>query len=363
LAIRQQGEDGSARVWPQLFEIALVYEDHTKVLTVNMNASSVQLTAAAGEKIPRSILFNSSGQGYGVFPIDEGILRRLPSLKDPVMRASAYINSYENMLDGRGITPRRLLDLDRAALAGETEALNLNILLDQITSVYWRYLSVSERDSLAPDLENGLWQTLLAAGAGDLKKLLFRTYTNIVVSGQGVGRLYTIWKDQQPPAGVKLSEEDYTGLAAALSLRGYPDQELILQEQLSRIQNTDRRQRLLFLLPALSSDTAERDKFFDALKVAAGRKKEAWVLTGLSYLHHPLRTAYSEKYLPQTLALLEEVQRTGDVFFPQGWLGATLSWYRTRTAATTVRNFLRDHPDYNPKLKAKLLQAADYLLR
>jgi aminopeptidase N len=99
-------------------------------------------------------------------------------------------------------------------------------------------------------------------------------------------------------------------LAAALSLRGYPDQELILQEQLSRIQNTDRRQRLLFLLPALSGDTAERDKFFDALKVAAGRKKEAWVLTGLSYLHHPLRTAYSEKYLPQTLALLEEVQRT-----------------------------------------------------
>jgi aminopeptidase N len=178
-----------------------------------------------------------------------------------------------------------------------------------------------------------------------------------------VSRLYNIWKDQQPPAGVKLSEEDYTGLAAALALRSHPQQDLVLQEQLSRIQNADRKQRLQFLLPALSADTTERDRFFNALKTETGRKKEAWVLIGLSYLHHPLRTDYSKKYLPETLALLEEVQRTGDVFFPQSWLQASFAWYRSEFAAVTVRNFLKDHPDYNPKLRAKVLQAADNLLR
>jgi len=363
LNIRQQGENGDARVWPQLFEIAFLYADHTEELTVNMNVSSVHLTAAAGRKVPQGILFNSSGHGYGVFPVDAGVLPRLSSLKDPVMRASAYINLYENMLDGRGISPRRLLELDQAALSGETEELNLGIILDQVTSIYWRFLSLQVRDSLAGSLENDLWQAMLNAGTGNLKKLLFRTYGNIVVSRSGVERLYKIWKDQQPPAGVKLSEEDYTGMAAALALRGYPEQEVILQEQLSRIQNGDRRQRLEYLMPALSGDTAERDRFFKTLGTADGRKKEAWVLTALSYLHHPLRTAYSGKYLPQTLALLEEVQRTGDVFFPQGWLGVSLAWYRSAGAATTVRKFLEERPELNPKLRAKVLQAADGLFR
>jgi aminopeptidase N len=116
-------------------------------------------------------------------------------------------------------------------------------------------------------------------------------------------------------------------------------------------------------MPALSKDGAGRDRFFYALREAGGRKKEAWVLMGLSYLHHPLRTAYSEKYLPETLDLLEEIQRTGDVFFPQGWLQASLSWYRSATAAAVVRNFLRDHPALDPKLRAKILQASDNLFR
>jgi aminopeptidase N len=363
LDIRQQGEDGTARTWPQLFEIALVYGDHTEELTVNMNAASVRVAAAAGKPAPQAILFNSSGQGYGVFPIDSALLPKMAALKDPVMRASAYINLYENMLDGRGIDARQLLELDRSSIAGEVEELNLNILLDQLNSIYWRYLPSAARDSLAAGLEEDLWQGMLKASSGNLKKQFFRTYANIVISGPGVRRLYTIWKAQQPPTGVKLSEEDYTGLAAALALRGYPEQAVILEEQLGRIQNADRRMRLQFLMPALSSDTAERDRFFEALKSEVGRKKEAWVLTSLSYLHHPLRTAYSEKYLPETLRLLEEVQRTGDVFFPQGWLGASLSWYRSKTAAAIVRAFLSDHPDYNPKLKAKLLQAADGLFR
>jgi len=33
------------------------------------------------------------------------------------------------------------------------------------------------------------------------------------------------------------------------------------------------------------------------------------------------------------------------------------------TAARSVRTFLQQHPDYNPKLKAKILQAADDLFR
>jgi aminopeptidase N len=183
------------------------------------------------------------------------------------------------------------------------------------------------------------------------------------MSREGADRLFYIWKDKRPPAGVQLSEDDYTALAAALAIRNYPGYRAVLQEQLSRIQNSDRRERWLWLQPALSNDVAERDRFFAGLKDAGNRRKEAWVLSALGYLHHPLRADASEKYLPATLDWLEDIQRTGDVFFPQSWLAASFGYYQTASAEAVVKGFLEAHPGYNPKLKAKILQATDNLSR
>ncbi|HWJ92740.1 MAG TPA: hypothetical protein VNR87_16600, partial [Flavisolibacter sp.] len=93
------------------------------------------------------------------------------------------------------------------------------------------------------------------------------------------------------------------------------------------------------------------------------RKKESWVADALGYLHHPLRTATSEKYLQASLDMLEEIQKTGDIFFPGTWLSTSFGSYTSPAAAAIVRNFLSAHPDYNPRLKAKILQAADPLFR
>jgi aminopeptidase N len=286
-------------------------------------------------------------------------MRRL----NAVSRAAMYINLYENMLTGKEYTPMLTMDFDMTNLASEPEELNVNILLDQIGSIYWRFLSPGLRNKLGPDLENYLWKTMLQMPTGNEKKLVFRAYSSIVVSRAGQDTLYHIWKDRRPPAGVKLTEDDYTSLAAALALRVYPGYTDILQEQLGRIRNSDRRARWEFLQPSLSADTAERDRFFASLQDPVARRKEAWVLTALSYLHHPLRTAYSEKYLPATLDWLEDVHRTGDVFFPQGWLQASFGFYQSATAARIVTNFLQTHPGYDPKLKAKILQATDNLYR
>jgi aminopeptidase N len=367
LTIAQQGEDSSNRFWPQVFGIALVYKDRIDTLTVNMNARKVHVTAVQGREFPNGVLLNSSGDGYGIFAISQRMrewlwttgMRRL----NAVSRAAMYINLYENMLTGKGYTPLLTMDFDMNNLASEPEELNVNILLDQIGSIYWRFLSPGLRNKLGPDLENYLWKTMLQMPTDNEKKLVFRTYSSIVVSRAGQDTLYHIWKDRRPPAGVKLTEDDYTGLAAALALRVYPGYTDILQEQLGRIQNSDRRARWQFLQPSLSADTAERDRFFASLQDPVARRKEAWVLTALSYLHHPLRTAYSEKYLPATLDWLEAIQHTGDVFFPQSWLQTSFGFYQTASAARIVTDFLQRHPDYNPKLKAKILQATDNLFR
>ncbi len=61
--------------------------------------------------------------------------------------------------------------------------------------------------------------------------------------------------------------------------------------------------------------------------------------------------------------MLTEIQSTGDIFFPYNWLQATFGYYQSTAAANTVREFLQKNPGYNPKLKAKILQAADNLFR
>ena len=364
LALTQRAEDGSERLWPQLFELLLVYPGgRTKELTVNMTERTVPLPLAVGEPAPSFILFNSTGLGYGVFPVARQLSGQLATLKNPVARAAAYVNLYENMLNGQVIKPQELLAVYRQALTREPEELNLKLLTGQASDIFWHFLSPAQRGAVVPALEQDLWAALQKNPAPNAKKLLFKTYQSIALTKPAQARLYQVWRTQKAPTGVKLTEDDYTALALALAVRDYPALRPILTEQLARIKNVDRRQRLEFLMPALSPDAAARDAFFASLKEEKGRDKEAWVTAALGYLHHPLRQATSEKYLPASLGLLEEIQLTGDIFFPYSWLQATLGSYQTASAASTVRTFLQAHPDYNPKLRAKLLQAADDLFR
>ena len=93
------------------------------------------------------------------------------------------------------------------------------------------------------------------------------------------------------------------------------------------------------------------------------RRREPWVVEGVSYLNHPLRGAQSEKYVRPALDLLTEIQRTGDIFFPKNWMDATLGGHNTRAAADTVRAFLAEHQDYPVRLRRIILQSADNLFR
>ncbi len=365
LVIRQHAEDGSDRLWPQQFEVTAVYPGGPKELTVNMTQREVRVPLPAGQPTPSYVLLNSQGLGYGVFPVAPAAADHLASLADPVARASTYIALYENMLAGRGLAPRPLLDRYLAQTAHETNDLNIKLLTGQLSDIFWKFLPPAERVALAPALEKALWQAMQNQPRPGEQKLYFQAYQRIALTSAAQKRLYQIWQTQKAPGLVKLTEDDYTALALTLAVRDYAAPQPILNQQLARITNVDRRQRLQFMMPALSPEVAVRDQFFASLKDEKNREKEAWVTAALGYLHHPLRQATSEKYLPESLNLLEEIQLTGDIFFPASWLQSTLGYYQSPAAARVVREFLAAHPTpgYNPQLRAKLLQAADDLLR
>ncbi|WP_288428110.1 M1 family aminopeptidase [uncultured Spirosoma sp.] len=368
LTVKQVGEDGSKRVWPQSFELAFVYPDRIETLPVSLTSAQVNVPEATGKDIPLFVALNSDGRGYGRFSVDTTMLDRLPMLSDPVSRAASYINLYENMLAGQAVRPARLATVYRSLLATETDELNLRLLTGQLSDIVWNFTRPTDRLALAGQVEQASWQAMEQAinpgpsspglSSPGLKKVLFRLYQSVALSTDAQQRLYQIWDKQQAPTGVTLTEDDYTSLALSLAVRDYPTPD-ILTRQLARIKNPDRQKRLQFMMPALSGDVAERNRFFASLADEKNREHEAWVTAALGYLHHPLRTATSVAYLPRSLDLLDEIQRTGDIFFPESWLRSTLSGYQTPDVAQLVRRFLADRPHYNARLRSKLLQAAD----
>ncbi|MGM9476081.1 M1 family metallopeptidase [Pedobacter sp. GSP4] len=362
LAITQQSETGDKRIWPQAFTLKLCYPGHTKVLLVNAVNATTVLTQANGLAKPQYILFNANGEGYGVFPVDKMMMDRVYALNDPLERASAYINSYENMLSGKGFTPKQLLEIYIKGLDIENNEMNLRLITGYLTGIYWTFLKQEERMATHANLEQSIWAALQKQEMPNQKKILFNAYQNTYLSAGAAKKMYEIWQNQSAPEGVKLQEDDYTALALTLALKT-DTANTILKTQLSRINNNDRKNRLIYLMPALSIDVKERDGFFNSLKDRKNRAKEAWTTTALAYLHHPIRQASSFRYLDESLALLQEIQQTGDIFFPQSWLSAIFSNYNSAEANAVVQRFLKSHPNYNPKLRDKILQTTDNLRR
>jgi aminopeptidase N len=288
LIITQHPETGEQRIWPQAFAITLVYPNRSQDITVNMNSEVLTLKVAEGLDKPSFILFNSDGMGYGVFPADRAMTDQLFTLNSPLQRASAYINAYENMLSGRNFKAPELLKVFAQGLAIETNEMNLRVLSGYITNIYWEFIPPQERPAYTTLLETATWAAMEKQTAPNNKKIMFGAFQNVYLSGGAGKKIYRIWQQQQAPEGVKLTEDDYTSLALSIALKS-DTATTVLQQQRNRTTNTDRKDRLTFLMPALSPNVATRDSFFYALADRRNRQKEAWVATTLVYLNHPLR--------------------------------------------------------------------------
>ncbi|MFQ5691307.1 MAG: M1 family aminopeptidase, partial [Gemmatimonadota bacterium] len=370
IALRERDPRGRGLVWTQPLTVLVVERapDGGEVwqsfpLRLAGDTTLSVTLGAGGEAV---ILANGAGVGYGRFELTPGsreeLLAHLPEVDAPVPRAVAWLSLWDEMLEG-GVAPERIVDLAMRDLAVERDELIVSQVLGDLGTAYWRFLPPERRAALAPRLEALLWSRLEAAEAASLKSSFFRGYEAVALSGEAVERLARVWRGERKIPGLPLSERDYTRLALQLAVREAPGWRGILAGQSVRIRNPDRRARFEFVRPALDAAPEVREAFFRSLKDLANRAHEPWVLEALSYLHHPLRAESSLRDIRPSLEWLEEIQRTGDIFFPKRWLDATLGGHSSPEAAGIVRDFLDGHPDYPPRLRAKILQSADLLFR
>ena len=367
LAFTQSDPRGRQIAWPERLQVVADSSAGIRTFEVAVAAGTTEVRPAAGLPNPKWILPAGAGLGYGFFDLDPGTLdyfsRSLHDVRDPLTRGAALVALWESMLEDR-VPPAQVMDALLAALPRETDELNVAQLLEYTRTAFWRYTAADDRVELAPRVEAVLKAGLDAAKSTSEKAAWFGALRSVSLTPPTVEWLERVWRHDVRIDRLPLAETDDADLALDLAVRDVASAETILTTQLDRFKNPDRRARFAFVMPALSRDAAVREQFFNGLADISNRRREAWVLEAVRYLHHPLRAGASKKHVRPALDLVPEIQRTGDIFFPKRWADATLSGYQSVQTAADIRAFIDALPaDYPPRLKWVLLSAADPLFR
>ena len=353
--------------WTQDVQVALGYIDRIQLVPADLSGSRTEVSAARGQPAPLFVLTNGGGIAYGDLHLDRQSLsylaQHLPDIGDPLTRGAAWVTLWDAMLNGE-VSAERILDLTTAALPREDNELNVQRVLSYLEQANWKFVPESVRASRASSIEQTLREGLARASTSSLKSAYFSALRDVAVTPPTLGWLTRVWSGEESIPGLTLAETDFITLTQELAVREVPGWRTLLQQQIERTQNPDRKARLQFVAPALSSETVERDRFFASLADVNNRRHEPWVLDGLRYLHHPLRAQASVKYIAPSLNLLQEIQQTGDIFFPKRWMDSTLSGHRSLEAARLVHSFVdRSPPSYPDRLRRIVLSSADDLFR
>jgi aminopeptidase N len=353
-------------VWPQRLRVVLGYEGRTQEVPVYLGAEDAPASCVIPSPSPLYVLPNGGGLGYGLFVLDERskkyLLAHLENIPDALTRGSAWVTIWDNVVE-KHVGADDFLELVMRALPAETDEQNVQRVLGYTTGAFWRHLTPRERQRRARALEGMLRAGITRAATSSAKSAWFSAFRDIATTRAGIAWLERLWRRSETIPGLTFAETDEIAMALELAVREVPAWNEILQTQLDRTQNPDRKARFAFVMPALSADRRVREQAFERLRQLENRRREPWVLESLAYLNHPLREAHARRFVRPSLELLREMQQTGDIFFPTRWIEAALSGHQSAEAASVVRDFLGQELQYPQRLRWTILSAADDLLR
>lgn len=361
-----QFDPNGDKVWPQLMSFKL-FASSGRVKQFQIASRNEPFTTSIDNNWNRiGALYNTDGIGYGLYPVSFSLFIKKWEQFNELEKGSMLINAYEQLLEEtqNEMSPAQYLRTLKWLMVREKNQLLINRILSQARSVYWSMLSKEERVSMAPDFERTLVHCMNDVHDDPaIKRSYFNTLRSVATTSSNLERLYRIWNKEENVVGLRLSENNYIALASDLAIKMPERSSEIIAQQKEQIKNPDSKRRFEFIGPSLSADQKIRDDFFESLKQEEKRETESWVLSALGNLHHPLRAQSSIAYILPSLELLQEVQQTGDIFFPKRWLDQTLTNHNSDEALKITEAFLGDKPDYNTQLRMKILQAVDFAKR
>ncbi len=271
---------------------------------------------------------------------------------DPQKRLAFAMNLYENFLAHRASCEQvydalwKLKDEKNEQVLSVSSSFLLNVL---------GYFPEKERIIKEKELLQATHDHPIAS----YRLALWRWLTTSALSEEVNHKIKEMWAGEQLPF---LNERNHMNMAYHLAM-SFPEQwEEIINKQRERLTSDDRRKEFDFVSRACNPDQDVQQALFNSLLLAENRTIEPYAAGMLSLLNNYRREPFNNRFIRPGLDILEEVQRTGDIFFPLDWCNALLYGHKSKEAKAEVERFLKENPNYPTSLKNKLLQAAFTLL-
>ena len=284
-------------VWPQRIRVALGYDDSIRLLPVTIAGRVTVVRAAAGLARPRYVLAEwAAGSAMGCSSLMTRAARSCSttSRRSPTRSRAAASGSRSGticssaraarVIPGRGAS-RAPAGIRRAERAARPELRRPRVL----------EVSAGGRTSVALRRARGRVTTGHSArGDAEREGRVVQCLSRHGSFPRWRGLAPASWRRDERVPGLTFAEPDEITMAMELAVREVPNWKEILDAQLVRTQNPDRRARFAFVMPALSADPAVREQAFARFNSVENRRREPWVLESVAYLNHPLRAAHAQ---------------------------------------------------------------------
>ena len=355
LVITQNDPYHRGIVWPQKFQVRLVYDLGTsRTITVDMKEAT--RTIRVNDK-PDYIIPNYNGKGYGHFTLDNEyavlLPKRLITTRSDLHRYALLQTIHDNYLLGR-IPPIHFAELNRMMMT-EQNPLIISATIDHMFRIAFD-MPAEQRKTL----ELCMMDLIDKNPSKDMRQLMIRKLSTHATAPELIDRIYTIWQQHSDPL---LSEQDYMNMAYRLAILRSDTSGPILAAQRKRLKTDDERREFDYISRVCTSDPMLRVRLFNEMLKPQNREKEPWALKAFQLLNADVYEPQSNVYIESGLKSLQYIEQTSDIFFPTNWLKALLTEHKSREARLTVKKFINNNPNYPEHLKRKILEAAWFLTK
>jgi aminopeptidase N len=355
---------GAGGVWPmRLRVVALPESGPARSFELMLRGKQARIEAMDGMPAPQIVFANDGDYGYGQFLLDErsrvAALARPDVLRDALQRALVFDALWESVREAE-LAPAEYIGFALRVAPLERDPVTLSTLLARAVGAFGHYLSSTQRDAIAPRLEEALVTNMRSADTPGRRISFLRALMDCAWSKDGRAALKDLLSGRIEIPRVPLSSRDRFRIIARLLVLDDADADALLAAQAAADPSDDGR-RYAYAAAAARRDAANKSAYFErALRDPA--LPESWIEAALAPQNEVEHAELTLPLVGPALRALPQLKRSRKIFFVDEWLAAFLGGQTDARALEPVRRLLRE-PGLDPDLRLKVLEAADGLER
>lgn len=352
-------------VWPVRTEVVLGYTNGDRITTVvDLRDAETKVSLPESATHPVFVFANANDNAYAKLVLDpvstEWFQSNIGTLTDALLRAMVWDALWDRVRDAQ-LSPSDYIRMTIRELPQEgDEQITASILAHTVRAAN-AYLSKSQRDTIAPELESML---MSVSNDSDLSYGIRKTHLDALISVAHTPAALEYLDgllDSSSVAGGPLQAPTRWAIITALTGRETATAEQRFADE-QRLDSTSDGKRRAFIAEA-ARPTAETKRLYFERYFADSTLNEDWATGSLGAFNSLGASELTLPYLRAALDSLPWIQKNRRIFFLGSWLAAFLNGQTSEAAVAVVQDYLESNPMLGTDLRQKVLQATDELER